>query len=107
MQPASAHDAAATDCPIRTSSAPSDSEAREDIEQIGRAAERGTGLTRQLPAFAKRRTGETQVLDVGEVIAGMQTLLDPLRQSAGSLGTAHVSPRPCHALPSLPVNEPR
>jgi PAS domain S-box-containing protein len=55
---------------------PPDSESRDDVEQIGRAVERGTRLTQQLLAFRKRKTGETQVLDAGEVIADMQALLD-------------------------------
>ena len=55
---------------------PTDSEVLGDIEQIDRAAERGTRLTHQLLAFRKRRAGDTQVLDVREIIAGMQTLLD-------------------------------
>jgi two-component system, cell cycle sensor histidine kinase and response regulator CckA len=54
---------------------PDDSEVREDVEQVGRAVERGMRLTKQLLAFRKRRTGETQMLDVDEVIGGMQALL--------------------------------
>jgi len=55
---------------------PADSESLADVEQIGRAAERGTRLTKQLLAFRKRKVGDKQVLDVGEVISGMQALLD-------------------------------
>ena len=55
---------------------PANSDTRGDIDQIGHAAERGKRLTEQLLAFRKRKTGDTQVLDVGEVISGMQTLLD-------------------------------
>jgi signal transduction histidine kinase len=54
---------------------PDDSEVREDVEQIGRAVERGMRLTRQLLAFRKRKTGEIQLLDVDELIRGMQALL--------------------------------
>jgi two-component system cell cycle sensor histidine kinase/response regulator CckA len=63
---------------------PPDSESRDDVEQIGRAVERGTRLTQQLLAFRKRKAGETQVLDAGEVIADMQALLDrPLGSRIG------------------------
>jgi signal transduction histidine kinase len=55
---------------------PEGSQGREDIDEIGRAAERGGRLTRQLLAFARRKPGEPEVLDVDEVITGMSQLLD-------------------------------
>jgi PAS domain S-box-containing protein len=60
---------------------PEESQARADVDEIGRAAERGAHLTEQLLAFGQRKVGETEILDVAEVIAGMRTLLDrPLGQ---------------------------
>ncbi len=51
------------------------SQGRSDIDAIGIAAERGALLTEQLLAFAQRKTDGTEMLDVSEVIAGMQELL--------------------------------
>jgi signal transduction histidine kinase/FixJ family two-component response regulator len=55
---------------------PPSSQGRSDVDQIGLAAERGARLTEQLLAFGQRKTGDTEVLDVSEVILGMRTLLD-------------------------------
>jgi two-component system cell cycle sensor histidine kinase/response regulator CckA len=55
---------------------PAESQARSDIDEIGRAAERGASLTEQLLAFGQRKIGDAEVIDVGEVMAGMHTLLD-------------------------------
>lgn len=55
---------------------PEGSQTREDVDEIGRAAERGGRLTRQLLAFARRKPGAPEVLDVDEVISGMRQLLD-------------------------------
>ena len=55
---------------------PSESHGRSDLDAIASAAERGARLTEALLAFAQRKTVETEALDVGEVIAGMRTLLD-------------------------------
>ena len=55
---------------------PPGSQGRSDIDAIGFAAERGARLTEQLLAFGQRKTGDTEMLDVGEVISGMRPLLD-------------------------------
>ena len=55
---------------------PLGSQSRSDVDEIADAAERGARLTEQLLAFGQRKIGETEMLDVGEVIAGMHTLLD-------------------------------
>jgi PAS domain S-box-containing protein len=55
---------------------PPGSESRADIDQIANAAQRGMRLTEQLLAFRRRKIGDIQTLDVGGVIAGMQTMLD-------------------------------
>jgi PAS domain S-box-containing protein len=49
--------------------------AREDIEQIKRAAERAAGLTRQILAFSRRQTMRPQVVSLNEVLANMEPLL--------------------------------
>ncbi len=54
---------------------PPGGQARLDIDEIGRAAERGARLTQQLLAFGQRKIGDTEVLDVGGVIAGMHLML--------------------------------
>jgi signal transduction histidine kinase len=49
--------------------------ARSDLGQIKQAAERAAGLTRQLLAFARREVTRPQVLDLGNVITGVEELL--------------------------------
>jgi signal transduction histidine kinase len=49
--------------------------ARSDLGQITLAAERATVLTRQLLTFARREVVRPQVLDLGQVITGVQELL--------------------------------
>ena len=51
---------------------------REDAVEILRAAERASALTSQLLAFSRRQVIETEVLDLGEVIAGLARLLERL-----------------------------
>ncbi|MGO9977220.1 MAG: ATP-binding protein [Solirubrobacteraceae bacterium] len=55
---------------------PPGSQGRSDVDEIGRAAERGARLTAQLLAFGQRKVGEMQIVDVREVIAAMHTMLD-------------------------------
>jgi hypothetical protein len=49
--------------------------ARSDLGQITLAAERAARLTRQLLTFARREVVRPQVLDLGDVITGVQELL--------------------------------
>jgi signal transduction histidine kinase/CheY-like chemotaxis protein len=49
--------------------------ARSDLRQITLAAERAAGLTRQLLSFARREVVRPQVLDLGDVVIGVQELL--------------------------------
>jgi PAS domain S-box-containing protein len=51
-------------------------DAARDIGQIQRAAERATGLTHQLLAFARREVVQPRVLDLTDVVTGVQQLLD-------------------------------
>jgi signal transduction histidine kinase/CheY-like chemotaxis protein len=48
---------------------------RNDVEQIERAAERATGLTRQLLAFARREVTRPEVVDLGDVVRETEQLL--------------------------------
>ena len=50
--------------------------ARRDVKQIQRAAERATALTHQLLAFARREVVQPRVLNLNDVVADVQQLLD-------------------------------
>ncbi|MET0494678.1 MAG: PAS domain S-box protein, partial [Actinoplanes sp.] len=50
--------------------------AGHDVGQIQRAAERASVLTHQLLAFARREVVQPRVLDLNDVVADMQQLLD-------------------------------
>jgi PAS domain S-box-containing protein len=77
-----------------------DDPVRADIEEIGRAAERATDLTRQLLAFSRKQIIEPQVLDLGQSIVGMQKMLRRFLSEAielqlrvsPSLGRVHADP---------------
>ena len=49
--------------------------AREDAEAIGKAAERGAALTRQLLAFSERQRSEVQMLDLNAILLGCDNIL--------------------------------
>jgi PAS domain S-box-containing protein len=51
------------------------SPARRDVELIGKTADRATGLTRQLLAFARRQTLQPTVLDLNELVESMAPML--------------------------------
>src|SRR5579884_2336680 len=46
-----------------------------DVEEIGKAAERAAGLTRQLLAFSRRQVLQPQLLDLRDVVYGLESLL--------------------------------
>ncbi len=50
----------------------------EEVEEIRKAAERATALTRQLLAFGRRQVLQPQVLDLNEVVANMDRMLQRL-----------------------------
>jgi two-component system, cell cycle sensor histidine kinase and response regulator CckA len=54
---------------------PEGSQIRDDVDQIGRAAERATALTRQLLLFSRRELVRADVLDLNTVVGDMQKLL--------------------------------
>ena len=62
-----------------------------DAGQIIKAGERGTELTRQLLAFARKEVARPQLLDLNAVLAGMEELL---RRSLGTHIALTVRPAP-------------
>jgi two-component system cell cycle sensor histidine kinase/response regulator CckA len=66
-----------------------------DVRQIIKAGERGTELTRQLLAFARKEVVRPQLLDLTAVLAGMDELL---RRSLGAHITLTMRP-----VPDLPL----
>ena len=48
---------------------------REDVDEIGRAAERAAALTRQLLMFSRREVVHPEVLDVGALVTDLESLL--------------------------------
>jgi PAS domain S-box-containing protein len=73
---------------------------RADIQEIGRAGERATELTRQLLAFSRKQVLQPQVLDLGRAVLGMEKMLRRLLSEAieltllpqPSLGTVLADP---------------
>jgi CheY-like chemotaxis protein len=55
-----------------------DDPAREDLDELLKAAERATGLTRQLLAFARKQAIEPRVLDLNDLILDTGRLLQRL-----------------------------
>jgi PAS domain S-box-containing protein len=49
-----------------------------DVDQIVRGVERATSLTRQLLAFSRKQTLQTKVLDLNEVVRGLEKMLKRL-----------------------------
>ncbi|MBJ7329629.1 MAG: PAS domain S-box protein [Solirubrobacteraceae bacterium] len=54
---------------------PEDSRAREDIDEIRRAAERGAALTRQLLIFSRREVVRPEVFDLNDLVRELENLL--------------------------------
>jgi len=51
---------------------------RDDLQQIRAAAERAAGLTRQLLAFSRKQVLQPRVLDLNEVVQGLEKMLHRL-----------------------------
>jgi two-component system, cell cycle sensor histidine kinase and response regulator CckA len=51
---------------------------RADVQEIRRSAERAAALTRQLLAFSRKQIMQPRVLNLNEVVSGLQTLLTRL-----------------------------
>ena len=54
---------------------PAGDAARNDLEEIVKAAELATTITRQLLTFSRRRVADMRVLDLGEVVRGIEGML--------------------------------
>ncbi|HEX6040204.1 PAS domain S-box protein [Longimicrobium sp.] len=54
---------------------PPDSQSREDVEEIRRAADRAAALTRQLLAFSRRQVLQPRLLDLNQSVSEMQRML--------------------------------
>ena len=63
----------------------------EDAEEIGRAAERGADLTRQLLAFSRRQAIVPEVLDVHAVLRAFERML---RRLSGGIAIRLTTPGP-------------
>jgi PAS domain S-box-containing protein len=48
---------------------------RDDLVEVSKAGERATALTRQLLAFSRQQVLQPKVIDLGEILAGMQKML--------------------------------
>ncbi len=55
---------------------PADHPVRDDVEEIGRAADRAAALTRQLLMFSRREVVKPEVLDVGSLLRDLERLLN-------------------------------
>jgi PAS domain S-box-containing protein len=53
----------------------SDTGTRDEVSEIKESVRRGASLTRQLLAFSRRQSTSPRVFELGEVIAGMDTML--------------------------------
>jgi PAS domain S-box-containing protein len=55
---------------------PDDHPVRDDVDEIGRAADRAAALTRQLLMFSRREVVKPEVLDVGGLLRDLERLLN-------------------------------
>ena len=72
-----------------------DDPAKEETEEIRLAAERGAALTRQLLAFSRSQMLEAKLLDLNEVVVGLESMLQRLAGDRVPV-TIHVSGAPTH-----------
>jgi two-component system, cell cycle sensor histidine kinase and response regulator CckA len=61
--------------------------ARKDLEQVRGAAERTAAITAQLLAFSRRQVLQPQVIDLDEVVSGLD---DVVRRALGERSTLHL-----------------
>jgi signal transduction histidine kinase/DNA-binding response OmpR family regulator len=54
---------------------PRDDRSREDVEEIRKAAERATDLTRQLLAFSRKQVLQPRVIDLNAIVEGMDKMV--------------------------------
>src|SRR6478609_9448806 len=62
-------------------------DAGEELEEIARAARQAAGLTRQLLAFSRRQVLHPKLLDLNEIVTGMETMLARIIGDDVSVGT--------------------
>ena len=62
-------------CGLLLESLPAQSQEREEVEEIRAASERAAALTRQLLSFSRRHVTEPTVLDLNEIVEGMDRML--------------------------------
>ena len=65
-------------CALISQRAAADSGLRHYVEEVQQAAERSAGLTRQLLAFSRRQVLQPRVLNLNEVLHGMEGMLGRL-----------------------------
>jgi signal transduction histidine kinase len=73
---------------------------RRSLQEIGLAAERASALTHQLLAFSRKKVLQPRILDLGEIVERMSTLLQRLigedvelvRRCRGTLGSVRADP---------------
>jgi len=63
--------------------------AREDVEEIKRAATRAAGLTRQLLAFSRRQVLQPRIIDLDALVDGVERMLQRLIGEDVVLATQH------------------
>ena len=51
---------------------------KEEIEEIEKAGERGAALTRQLLTFSRKQIAQPEILDLNQLLAGIQKMLNRL-----------------------------
>jgi two-component system cell cycle sensor histidine kinase/response regulator CckA len=61
-------------------------EGGQELEEIARAARQAAGLTRQLLAFSRRQVLNPTILDLNEIVAGMETMLQRIIGDDVSVG---------------------
>jgi two-component system cell cycle sensor histidine kinase/response regulator CckA len=78
----------------------SDNPVRKDVEEIQTAARRAAGLTRQLLTFSRKQAIQPKVVDLGEVVRGVEKLLrrtigedvELVTEISGSAGSIFADP---------------
>lgn len=74
---------------------PKDNALRSDIEEIQMAGQRAADLTKQLLAFSRKEMIEPQILDVNDVVSGMQNMLRRLIREDIDLTVSMTSTEKC------------
>ena len=65
-------------CQLSLSAAPTHSRLESNLKEIARAADRASGLTRQLLAFSSRQVVETRIFNVNDLILDMDKMMTRL-----------------------------